>query len=184
MNTHRTTSAKYRAAAAITLATALATLLIGCAGEEEKREYAVPSNLCGITVNSEDLAPFLPAGKDISVRDKSYAGAKGCQVAVDKKLILTTAQTWLEEGRTTAYFAARQSFDTPEQSADEGRFRYSGNQAFGKTQKCVDAKYKQELYTAIQAEGSEHKDAQAMKRLIVVYTEEVEDSAECKAGAE
>jgi hypothetical protein len=161
----------------------LAFAIMGCSGDEKEREYVIPSTLCGTAVDSDTLAPFLPSGRKITVRNKSYSGAKGCQVTVDNKFIFTTTQVWLEEGNTTAFVAARQSLDTPGHSAEAGRFRYSGYEAFGKTRGCVDAKYKQELYTIMQASGSKHRDAEAMKRLIVSYTKEVEKSAECTAGA-
>lgn len=60
---------------------------------------------------------------------------------------------------------------------------YSGFEAFGKTRGCVDTRYKQELYTVVQAEGSKHRDAEAMKHLILAFTGEIEKSAECTAGA-
>ncbi|MGA5205770.1 hypothetical protein [Streptomyces variegatus] len=182
MKPDRTALRKYSLISAAILTT-LALAITGCGGDEQKRAYAIPSNLCGITVDSDTLAPFLPAGQKISVKDKSYSGAKGCQVIVDSKLIFTTNQVWLDEGNTTAFVAARQSLDRPRHSADSGRFRYSEYEAFGKTRGCVDTKYKQELYTIMQASGSKNRDAEAMKRLIISYTKEVEKSAECTAGA-
>ncbi|WP_051858481.1 hypothetical protein [Streptomyces cellulosae] len=131
----------------------------------------------------EALTPFLPAGHKITVKDNSYSGTKGCQVIVDNKLILTTSQMWRAEGKTTAYTAARESLEALDHSADGGRFRYSDYEAFGKTRNCVDTKYKQELYTTIQAEGSKYRDTEAMKRLIVSFTKEVEGSVECTASA-
>ncbi|MFD5838348.1 hypothetical protein ACFWHV_33070 [Streptomyces collinus] len=163
--------------------TTLTLALTGCGGDEQQREYTIPSTLCGTAVDRDTLAPFLPPGHKITVKDKSYSGAKGCQVTVDNKLIFTTNQLWLEEGNTTAFVAARQSLDIPGHSAESGRFRYSGYEAFGKTRGCVDTKYKQELYATMQASGSKHRDAEAMKRLIISYTKEVEKSPECTAGA-
>ncbi|MEW2809805.1 hypothetical protein AB0929_22270 [Streptomyces massasporeus] len=178
----RTMFRKYNLISVATLTTLIFTLA-GCGGDEKKREYTVPNNLCGISVDSDTLAPFLPPGRKITVQDKSYSGAKGCQVTVDNKLIFITNQVWLEEGRTTAFVAARQSLDRTSHSAESGRFRYSEYEAFGKTRACIDTKYKQELYTIMQASGSKHRDAEAMKRLIISYTKGVEKSAECTAGA-
>jgi hypothetical protein len=157
----------------------------GCGGDEQKREYAVPRTLCGTKIDSATLTPFFPPGRKITVRNHSYTGigVKGCQVVVDNNVVLSTTQAWLEKGKTTAYFAAGQTLQDPDRSASGGRFLYSGNQSFGKTQGCVDAKYQEELYTAVQAEGSKHKDADAMKRVIVSYTDTVEKSAECTAGS-
>ncbi|MFF5966417.1 hypothetical protein ACFY64_22305 [Streptomyces collinus] len=182
MKSDRTILRKYSLMPAATLTT-LTLALTGCGGDEQQREYAIPSTLCGTAVDSDTLAPFLPPGQKITVKDKSYSGAKGCQVTVDNKLIFTANQLWLEEGSTTAFVAARQSLDTPRHSAESGRFRYSEYEAFGKTRGCVDTKYKQELYTIMQASGSKHRDAEAMKRLIISYTKGVEKSPECTAGA-
>ncbi|CAM5638305.1 hypothetical protein [Streptomyces aurantiogriseus] len=182
MNHHRR-AFKRPPMATFATVTALAFTLSGCSGDEPKREYTVPDSLCGTAINADDLAPFLPAGKKITIRDKSYSWTAICKIVVDDTLIVTTSQTWLKEGTTTENFAYGQTLDTPKNSADEGRFRYSGYEAFGKTQNCVDTRNKQALYTAIQAQGSKHRDAEAMKRLIISFTKAVEKSAECKEGA-
>ncbi|MCX4697515.1 MULTISPECIES: hypothetical protein [Streptomyces] len=163
--------------------TAMTSALSACSSEGQEREYTVPSSLCGTAIEATDLAPFLPAGHKITVRDKPYSGTKRCEVVVDNTLIVTTTQMWLKEGDTTAIFAYGQTLDTPKNSAEGGRFQYSGYEAFGKTHDCVDTKAKQALYTAIQAQGSKHRDADAMKRLILSYTKEVESSTECGEGA-
>ncbi|GAA3310254.1 hypothetical protein [Streptomyces cinereospinus] len=182
MKSRRTPSRK-RATVVVPVIAALLAALCGCGEEAPGRNYAVPAELCGIAVGTDDLAPFLPAGDAISVRAKSGGGVRSCQVVVDGRLVLTTTQAWLEEGRTTAYFAYGQSLEAVGHSAEDDRFRYSGNEAFGKTAGCVDSRYGQELYTAMQAQGSGHRDADAMKRLITSYTHEVESSAACDAGA-
>lgn len=169
------------AAAAVTVAV-LSAAPSGCSGSDQKREYTLPRSLCGTAIDTDDLANFLPPGKRITVRKKPYSGVKNCEVVVDDKLIVTTTLAWLEEGKTTAYFSAGQSLEAPEHSADAGRFRFSDSEAFGKTQDCVDRRHKQELYTAVQAQGSEHRDADAMKRLIASFTKEIEASEACTAG--
>jgi len=183
MSRHQMTSKRPDMVAAAAFVTLLSMIAISGCSEAEKREYATPRSLCGTAIDTDEIAPFLPSGRNITVRDDSYTAIKGCEVIVDKKLVISTTQAWLEKGRTTAYFAAGQTLDTPKNSVNEGRFRYSGNEAFGKTQGCVDTRYKQELYTAVQAQGSDHRDADAMKRLIISYTKEVEKSAECTAGS-
>ncbi|QJT04512.1 hypothetical protein G9272_32930 [Streptomyces asoensis] len=183
---HRATARKVHRVhrVSVTVLTSLVILLAGCSSDGREREYAVPGTLCGTAVETDALSPFLPAGREITVKDRSYSGSKGCEVIVDNKLIVTTTQIWMQEGTTTAFVAARQSLDDPDHTAENGRFVYSSYEAFGKTRTCVDTKYKQELFTVIRAEGSKHGDAEAMKRLILSFTGSVEKSAECKAGAE
>ncbi|WP_157877976.1 hypothetical protein [Streptomyces torulosus] len=154
-------------------------MVSGCSGGESKREYKVPRALCGIAVDRSDLTAFLPVGKNISVTSDSGIDWRRCNVVVDNTSVVNVTQFWLEKGRTTAYFARGQTLDDPKESMEGGRFLYSGYEAFGKTKSCVDKKYGQELYTAVQAQGSKHRDADAMKRLILAYTREVEKSAAC-----
>ncbi|MEV5551765.1 hypothetical protein AB0L35_37510 [Streptomyces sp. NPDC052309] len=166
-------------AAVIVLAT-----VAGCSSEKPERDYAVPDDLCGTPVSAKELTPFLPAGKQIKVSEEDHAGTKICNVVVDGTLVLTATQAWVAQGKTTAYFLAGQTLEEIKHSADSGRFRFSGNESFGKTRNCTDRRYKQELYVALQAQGSEHSDADAMKRLITSYTERVEESAACTAGSQ
>lgn len=182
MNFRRTDRRK-RDALVVVFAVAFSTALSGCSGDDTKREYAVPRTLCGIAIDSDDLAPFLPAGKEIRTKGTSGGGINRCRVIVDDKIAATTTRAWLEDNRTTAYFATGQALGALNHSADGARFRYSGNEAFGKTRNCVDTEYEQELYTAVQISESKHRDADAMKRLIFSYTSQVEQSAECSAGA-
>ncbi len=91
----------------------LAATMSACDSNTSAREYAVPEKLCGVAVDAGDLAPFLPDGKDITVRDESGGGTKVCEVVVDDKLALRATQAWVEEGKTTAYFASSQSLNAP-----------------------------------------------------------------------
>ncbi|USQ83824.1 hypothetical protein NFX46_08475 [Streptomyces phaeoluteigriseus] len=182
MNAHQTDSEKpirFFAAALISLF----LLLTGCANEEQKRDYVIPRTLCGMAVDSDALASFLPAGHKVTVKDSPYPGTKGCQVIVDRILIVTALQMWADEGQTAASVAAGQSFGTLDRSAEEGRYQYSGYEAYGKTQGCVDKKYKQELYVMIEASNAKLRDPDAMKRLIASFTKSVEKSVECTSGA-
>ncbi|MEU8652243.1 hypothetical protein [Streptomyces sp. NPDC048737] len=161
----------------------LAPAVTGCGADEETRDYSVPGTLCGIRVDAEELTPFLPPGRKLSVKPVVYPTATWCDVSVDGKLAVRTVQKWWQEGRDTAYFLRSQTLERVEKTADAGRYVYSDWQAFGKTEDCVDEKYGEELYTGIQAYGSDHKDADAMKRLIVSFTEKVEKSDACDRQA-
>ncbi|MFJ7151850.1 hypothetical protein ACIQVT_27295 [Streptomyces sp. NPDC100445] len=66
---------------------------------------------------------------------------------------------------------------------DDGRFAYSGNQAFGRTAHCRDGRDRV-LFTSVRATGSRHQDAPAMKRLITEYTDTVQRSGVCHGSPE
>ncbi|MFF8034382.1 hypothetical protein [Streptomyces sp. NPDC016626] len=155
------------------------SFLTGCSTDEKNRNYTTPHSLCGIKVNSDELTPFLPPGERIKIRKDIRSWIATCKVVVDDTLILTTTHEWLPKGRTTAYFASGQTLEDINFSAEGDRFRYSGNEGFGKTQKCVDEVRGQELYAALQASGSKHSDPDAMKHLIISYIREVEKSPDC-----
>ncbi|WP_432053823.1 hypothetical protein [Streptomyces sp. bgisy022] len=158
--------------------------VVACGSDEESRDYSVPDVLCGTRVDAEELTPFLPPGKRIAVEPDVSPGTAWCDVSVDGKLAVRTVKTWWQGGRDTAYFLRSQTLKEMTESAARGRFVYSGTQAFGKTKACVDEKYGQELYTGFQAFDSDHEDAEAMKRLIVSFTERVERSDACDGPSE
>lgn len=161
----------------ITVATICA--LSSCDEGGKEREYAIPDRLCGRPITS-DIADFLPPGNDISMERETHTATTVCEVAVDHKLVLTTTTAWRSANDSTASFAQRALAPT-KHSAEEGRFRYSGSEAFGRTQNCVAHDGDRALFTAVQALGSEHRDAEAMKRLITSFTASVEKSQECRA---
>ncbi|MFG2358131.1 hypothetical protein [Streptomyces sp. NPDC048521] len=155
--------------------------LSGCSENEQKREYSTPQSLCGTTVDAEELSKFLPAGKKLSTKATTLSpSATRCSVSVDGKRIIYTAQEWWND-ITVFEFAQGLTLEKVDHQTDDGRFAYSGNQAFGKTEGCRNSQHDdQVLYTAIQATGSKNKDAAAMKRLITTYTKAVEQSKACR----
>jgi hypothetical protein len=166
----------------LTLAGALSLFLVstGCSSSDESRAYTVPHSLCGTPVDAEALSAFLPAGKKLTTRATSTAqGAIKCRVSVDGKAIVHTSQEWWDE-MSIMQFARGLTLDDPDRQTDDGRFAYSGYQAFGRADGCHNAQHRnQVLYTAIQATGSKHRDAIAMKELITKYTQAVGRSSAC-----
>jgi hypothetical protein len=156
--------------------------LAGCGAEEQKREYAIPDSVCGISVDPDSFSPLFPPGKKVDVQSQIYETSQVCDVVVDKTTIATMTQAWLPKGATTTYFAAYISLDPPRRSVGAGLYRYSGREAFGKTEKCVDVRHGQELYTATQVWSKGYNDADAMRRLIVSYTRRVENAEYCTTG--
>ncbi|MDX2597564.1 hypothetical protein PV343_35740 [Streptomyces sp. WI03-4A] len=167
-------------------ATALATAaflvaLPGCSESGQKREYATPRSLCGTAVDAAELTEFLPAGKEVSTTSTTEGSrASRCTVAVDGKRVVYAAQQWWND-MSVLEFARGLTLEKVDQQTDDGRFAYSANQAFGKTEGCRSGRHEgQVLYTALQATRSEHEDAAAMKKLITSYTKAVERSGACR----
>lgn len=176
----------FRACAVIGAAAVTAAGLTGC-GSEEKQEYTVPNALCGISVPAEDLAPFLPAGKKITVEERDpeneYGWMTGCLVAVDGEEILATTVEWKREGSSTGEFARGVSLEKTDHLSDDGHFLWSGRQGFGRTE-CTNPKGTQRLFTAVRPHSSEHEDSDAMERIIKAYTKAVEKSDLCESAGE
>ncbi|NYV74308.1 hypothetical protein [Streptomyces sp. UH6] len=178
----RTTARLY---AVIGACVVMATGLTACGGAE--REYAVPKSLCGIAVPADELAPFLPAGKEIEVKerdsDDELSWKTGCLVLVDGKDVLATTVEWNEPDTRTGDFAGGVSLERPDHSTDDGHFLWSGREGFGRTG-CTAPDDGDRLFTAVRAYGSEHEDADAMKRVIHAYTKAVEKSDLCRSAGE
>ncbi|CAL9293117.1 hypothetical protein [Streptomyces sp. SudanB182_2057] len=166
-----------RTGAAIAVSVLLLTLA-SCSEDEPEREYSLPRTACGTTIDAEALAKFLPPGKKVST-EVTVASAKAtrCAVSVDGKRVVYTAQEWWND-MSVLQFAKGLTLDKVGQQTEDGRFAYSGNQAFGKTEGCRNSR-DQILYTAVLATDSEHSDAAAMKQLITKYTEAVQRSGAC-----
>jgi hypothetical protein len=166
-----------RSGAAIAVSVLLLTLA-SCSEDEPEREYSVPRNACGTAIDADALAKFLPPGEKVSTEvTTASAKATRCAVSVDGKRVVYTAQEWWND-MSVREFAKGVTLDKVGGQTEDGRFAYSGNQAFGKTNGCRNDRG-QVLYTAVLASGSKHRDAAAMKRLITKYTEAVQRSSVC-----
>ncbi|GEC06383.1 hypothetical protein SSP24_40380 [Streptomyces spinoverrucosus] len=151
--------------------------LAGCTGEQTEREYAIPQSACGTRINAEELANFLPPGKKLSIKTTSKSeNVVKCAISVDGKLIVQTSQEWWND-MSVIEFARGMTLENPEHRTDDGKYAYSGYQAFSKMTDCQ--RKDQVLYAAVQASGSEHRDAEAMKKIITDYTRAVEESRAC-----
>ncbi|MFF8995437.1 hypothetical protein ACF09H_37005 [Streptomyces sp. NPDC014983] len=166
----------------VSAAVVLLVGLAGCGENKEKREYAVPRSLCGIPVDSEKLAPFLPGGRKLSVRQETSMLGVTCEVRVDSRFPVQTSLWWTKQINTYAY-VGRQNNSKLDHRADNGRFLYSGWEAFGETRNCTSKKLLgAHLFTAFQMESPDHQDADAMRQLITEYTNAAEKTDICKEG--
>jgi hypothetical protein len=175
--------AETRSLVVVSVTAALLGMLSGCSDHKERRQYAVPHSLCGVPVDSETLAPFMPPGRKITVKEELPGGFSArCEVRVDSRLAVQASQEWLS-GPNTTYFVGGRANSKLDHQAEGGRFLYSGWEAFGETYHCKTEKLLgNHLYTALQMSSPDHSDVNAMRRLIVAYTKAVEKTDTCRRG--
>lgn len=82
-------------------ATASLTLTACSSGSQnDRKEYAVPTDLCGTALPSDDLAPLLPGGDKISSSRTALQGYSVCYLSVDGKKVLSSLAQRVEAGTT------------------------------------------------------------------------------------
>ncbi|MFF3661455.1 hypothetical protein [Streptomyces olivochromogenes] len=154
--------------------------LSGCS-KDEVREYALPKSLCGVTVKSDLVSPFLPAGKKISTQQESpNGGTERCKISIDGKVAMIAGQLWWEKEGTVMDVAAVHAQVAPGTVTDDKRYLYSGTGAVGKAEGCSDSTHPdQHLFTVMQVFAPDLDDAATMKRLIVDYTKRIQEKNKC-----
>ncbi|MFC5957003.1 hypothetical protein ACFP51_21760 [Streptomyces pratens] len=69
------------------LAAVLTLTSAGCSGPD--RDYSMPGDLCGVTVDSDLISPFLPGGKKLTQDSYDHGVVSPrCRVIVDRSLIM------------------------------------------------------------------------------------------------
>ncbi|MGW5098824.1 hypothetical protein ACWEQ1_14080 [Streptomyces nodosus] len=170
---------------------AVGLTLTGCSSgsSKGKREYALPDKLCGIHVDLEELAEFLPPGKKLATKEEFIDHDKlseQCDLSVDGEVAVRTSREWFPQQKTTRWHATAATLANLDHQADGGRFVYSGYEAFGKANDCrrIVSDEKHAMFTGVQVFGSKHRDAKAMKSVITRFTAAVEKSSVCRPKSE
>ncbi|MFI2206876.1 hypothetical protein ACH47Z_40435 [Streptomyces sp. NPDC020192] len=160
---------------------AVGLTLASCSSEtpEDKREYAVPSSLCGTAVPSSVLEPLLPAGKKISSVKSGPSGLTRCRLVVDGQVAVTGIIEQWESG-TTLGKVAYGTYGLPSGKAKKETSNYIisdstavGHASCGKLQKDG-----HEIFTMIRKEHGTVGTA-AMEKAITEFTSAVSASKQC-----
>ncbi|MFH8374353.1 hypothetical protein [Streptomyces cyaneofuscatus] len=163
---------------------ALAATLSACSGDEPpKKAYTVPSSLCGISVDPALVKAALPGGDSLtSAAQKPNGGTVRCNLYVDSKLVLSLAQAWWSEGKTTAAVAPAYPGTKEGTMSEDERFIYSGKAGVGRTvPSCKVSRHpEQDLYVAVETRESGVDDPDAIEKLLTAYTKAVEESPACR----
>ncbi|MGW7487564.1 hypothetical protein [Streptomyces sp. NPDC054786] len=97
-----------RAAASAAAALSLALAASGCGGPEVN--YAIPSNICGLSVGRDLLQPFFPPGDRVEFDGDAFDGRKAksfCQYYVDGNTALAVDGRRSSQDETAALLAKR-----------------------------------------------------------------------------
>lgn len=101
-------SAWQKAAASAAAAFCLALVTSGCGGPQVN--YAIPDNLCGLSVDHNLLQPFFPPGDRVEFDGDSFDGRKAksfCQYYVDGNTALAVDGKRSSQDETAAQLAKR-----------------------------------------------------------------------------
>ncbi|MET7870238.1 hypothetical protein [Streptomyces cyaneofuscatus] len=171
-------------AVSLSATVALASTLSACSGDEPpKKAYTVPSSLCGISVDPALVKAALPGGNALSTAtQKPNGGTIRCNLYVDSKLVLSLAQAWWSEGKTTAAVAPAYPGTKEGTMSEDERFIYSGKAGVGRTvPSCKVSRHpEQDLYVAVETRESGVDDPDAIEKLLTAYTKAVEESPACR----
>ncbi|MFD6798412.1 hypothetical protein ACFWCQ_08105 [Streptomyces cyaneofuscatus] len=143
----------------------------------------MPSSLCGISVDPALVKAALPGGNALSTAtQKPNGGTIRCNLYVDSKLVLSLAQAWWSEGKTTAAVAPAYPGTKEGTMSEDERFIYSGKAGVGRTvPSCKVSRHpEQDLYVAVETRESGVDDPDAIEKLLTAYTKAVEESPACR----
>ncbi|MDR6980572.1 hypothetical protein J2X68_007312 [Streptomyces sp. 3330] len=173
-------SATLRLLAVVTASLAVGTALSGCSSGE-KQGYSLPRSLCGVSVDPDLLAPFLPPGEEVSTRQATpNGGTQRCNVSVDGELALVAGRLWWEKAGSVADVAAVHAQVNKGKVITGHDFLHSGTGAVGKVGGCTDPAHPdQALFTVVQVFASGRKSPSTMQRLITDYTEQIKKGSDC-----
>ncbi|MEU5536531.1 hypothetical protein [Streptomyces sp. NPDC020362] len=156
-------------------------VLADCSGPSAKKEYDVPTALCGVSVDPEVISPFLPAGKQATVvQTRPVPSRKLCRVDVDGRwAMMANLQWWADDVSVDTVAYANPQLGKAGQSAGD-HFLYSGTGAVKIVDGCKNSGHSGHLlYISVRVRDSDLGDAPAMKKLATTYTEAVGHSDEC-----
>ncbi|WP_432165629.1 hypothetical protein [Streptomyces sp. bgisy031] len=166
------------------LAAVTAVLVVAAAGcgDSAEREYAVPSSLCGIHIKAATLTPLLPPGKRIAVKpDNPVPDAiTTCEVAVDKKVVLSIERERREPGAAARDIAVDQLSAHDPKSAAARSIAYTDSAAVSITRCTAQNVVKEDISTVIRVFEPGRKGESALKNVITEYAAALKKSSPCE----
>ncbi|MFE7752937.1 hypothetical protein [Streptomyces sp. NPDC057428] len=157
----------------------LAISSLACSAPE--KSYETPDSLCGKSVPSKLLDPFMPPGKRVSVVSRNETeGIRRCRIYVDDKEVLSASSEWLNKDRSLLEVAAMayNNVDPGDRKTKDGKYIYSPTGAIGKVTCLTPPTSSERVFASIRISGGK-PNAKALKDLIREYAEELKNSDHC-----
>ncbi|MGW5234061.1 hypothetical protein ACWEQU_17645 [Streptomyces nodosus] len=158
--------------------------LVACSAEssEKKREYTVPSSLCGTAVSPSALEPLLPAGRDIWSTKGGIASYVRCQLYVDDKMAVDSVILRESSGADLTKIAfTEHNVNRSDVKKKEERYIISGSAAVGHVQCSTRREDGAEVFTVIKKKHGT-VDVSTMKNIIAEFTDAASKSEVCTEG--
>lgn len=160
---------------------ALGLLAAGCS-DDPQRGFALPNQLCGVTVPSGALSKLLPASGDelrVSGRAPGEAEAGSCEVSVDGDTVLTLKRETAAAGRSAWNILSYDHGAGQAEKADGDKVAYTAGAAVSLVRCTSGGREDDALGTYVTTADPGRKDAAAMKELVTGYTAALEKLDVC-----
>jgi len=153
---------------------------VGCS-EEQKREYTLPTSLCGVSVPTSALSQLLPVGKRLTVDEATPVpdALTTCEASVDGDMVLSLEQEHRDVG-ASAYDIARDRFGVKQpKSAQQRSVAYSDRVAVSVVKCRGGESGDEDITVAVKVLKPAHQNESAMKYLILGYTSAFKKQQPC-----
>lgn len=152
-------------------------LTVSCSSPS--REYAVPTDLCGVQVPVSALEPVLPAGDGVSLHPSAVGGNKRCRLHVDGESVLSTSiEPWEKDASAQDVARVALEVEPGDTQSEDRRFLYSKKGAVGRVICPGGNAAERSLWATVRVTHDDATEVE-MKTLITAFADAVAASGEC-----
>ncbi|MEU0337393.1 hypothetical protein, partial [Streptomyces sp. NPDC006193] len=148
--------------------------------------FAIPEDLCGVTVQGGPLGRLLPAsGKTLQAKKPTASDQSGttCEVTVDGDVVLTVEREHVKSGRSAWVIASYDHGIGHAKSGDGGSIAYVGRAAVSVVPCPGEGHREEAVSTYIRTLKPGRQDEPSMRQLIRDYTASLKKQQPYRTGA-